>query len=125
MLPAVAHCLAFCLLSGAAVLDPHPVDLVRFPDREAASEYRGWIWSAQRDVSRRQELDLVHADLWRGEQSALCRADYAWDCLVWAHANDVPVWRSYWLRKLRDAIGPQNYYAGRLPAIPTGTYERK
>lgn len=100
------------------VPDPPPLtDLRWFPPADMAE--RNWLMGlGHRDwIDRQAEFALCERDYWDD-----CRRDARWCNRAWdlldnahrCHMNDIE-WRRGELAKLRDMIGWEAYYQGRMP----------
>ena len=105
---------------------PPVSDCLRFPERAVVSEMLAFNRSYRQQMDARQAVELVH---WWEFREAVQEADRLYQ--VWDNVRDarcdyyyVTV-RRHALKKLRDTIGPENYYAGRLPPhVPVWRFVR-
>jgi hypothetical protein len=110
----MALLLTLVLLSWPA---PAPLeDLWRFPPLAVCRSHLEFLQAREKWLTDRLAWDrLDEAEL--REQLWDCRRRIrAWHCLE--NAQDPvwnPVYRRYWLERLRTALGPADYFAGRMP----------
>jgi hypothetical protein len=105
---------------------PPVSDCQRFPDRAVVSELLAFNRAYRQQMDARQAVELVH---WWEFREAVQEADRLYQ--VWDNVRDarcdyyyVTV-RRHALKKLRDAIGPEAYYAGTLPPhVPVWRFQR-
>ncbi len=105
---------------------PPVSDCLRFPDRAVVSEMLAFNRSYRQQMDARQAVELVH---WWEFREAVQEADRLYQ--VWDNVRDarcdyyyVTV-RRHALKKLRDTIGPEAYYAGVLPPhVPVWRFQR-
>jgi hypothetical protein len=95
---------------------PPLADCQRFPDRATVSDLLAFNRTYRQQMDARQAVELVH---WWDYHEAVREADQLYQ--VWDNVRDarcdyyyVTV-RRHALQKLREEIGPEAYYAGRLP----------
>lgn len=106
----------------AILLSPPPLsDRDRFPDMIAARTqleccrlYRDYLYY------RRLGSPLWQECHWRAQAQ---RANYIYQCWDWLHAaqGGEGQGEAYWrksLGRLRELLGEEDYYAGRMPTIP-------
>lgn len=100
---------------------PPLIDSQRFPDRVTINDYLAFNRAYRQHMDVRQPAELYR---WWEVRSALQETDHLYQ--VWDTARDarcdyyyVTVRRQA-LKKLRDLIGPEAYYAGQMPPyVPT------
>jgi hypothetical protein len=105
---------------------PPVADCLRFPDRATVSDLLAFNRAYRQQMDARQAIELVH---WWEYREAVQEADKLYQ--VWDNVRDarcdyyyVTV-RRHALQKLREAIGPEAYYAGRLPPhVPVWRFQR-
>jgi hypothetical protein len=105
---------------------PPVSDCLRFPDRAVVSELLAFNRAYRQQMDARQAVELVH---WWEFREAVQESDRLYQ--VWDNVRDarcdyyyVTV-RRHALKKLRDTIGPEDYYAGRLPPhVPVWRFQR-
>ena len=105
---------------------PPVSDCLRFPERSVVSEMLAFNRSYRQQMDARQAVELVH---WWEFREAVQEADRLYQ--VWDNVRDarcdyyyVTV-RRHALKKLRDTIGPEAYYAGTLPPhVPVWRFQR-
>ena len=105
---------------------PPVADCQRFPDRATVSDLLAFNRAYRQQMDARQAIELVH---WWEYREAVQEADKLYQ--VWDNVRDarcdyyyVTV-RRHALQKLREAIGPEAYYAGRLPPhVPVWRFQR-
>jgi hypothetical protein len=101
-------------------------DSLRFPDRALVSEFLAFNRAYRQQMDTRQAVELVH---WWEFREAVQEADRLY--AIWDNVRDarcdyyyVTV-RRHALKKLREAIGPEDYYSGRLPPyVPVWRFQR-
>lgn len=101
-------------------------DCLRFPDRATACELIAFNRTYRQQMEARQALELVR---WREFREAAQEADrlfYVWDAVRDARCDYYYVTvRRDALRKLRDTLGVDDYYAGKLPPhVPVWRFQR-
>jgi hypothetical protein len=91
-------------------------DCTRFPDRSIVNEMLAFNRTYRQHMDARQAVELVH---WWEYREAVQETDRLYQ--IWDNVRDarcdyyyVTV-RRHALQKLREAIGPEAYYAGSLP----------
>ncbi|HEX5269656.1 MAG TPA: hypothetical protein VFW33_04170 [Gemmataceae bacterium] len=105
---------------------PPVADCLRFPDRATVSDLLAFNRAYRQQMDARQAVELVH---WWEYREAVQEADKLYQ--VWDNVRDarcdyyyVTV-RRHALQKLREAIGPEAYYAGCLPPhVPVWRFQR-
>jgi hypothetical protein len=105
---------------------PPVADCLRFPDRATVSDLLAFNRAYRQQMDARQAIELVH---WWEYREAVQEADKLYQ--VWDNVRDarcdyyyVTV-RRHALQKLRESIGPEAYYAGRLPPhVPVWRFQR-
>jgi hypothetical protein len=105
---------------------PPVSDCLRFPDRAVVSELLAFNRAYRQQMDARQAVELVH---WWEFREAVQEADRLYQ--VWDNVRDarcdyyyVTV-RRHALKKLRDTIGDEDYYAGKLPPhVPVWRFQR-
>ena len=105
---------------------PPVSDCLRFPDRAVVSELLAFNRAYRQQMDTRQAVELVH---WWEFREAVQEADRLYQ--IWDNVRDarcdyyyVTV-RRHALKKLRDTIGPEAYYAGTLPPhVPVWRFQR-
>jgi hypothetical protein len=105
---------------------PPVADCQRFPDRAVVSDLLAFNRAYRQNMDARQAVELVH---WWEFREAVQEADRLYQ--IWDNVRDarcdyyyVTV-RRHALQKLRDAIGPEAYYAGTLPPhVPVWRFQR-
>jgi hypothetical protein len=105
---------------------PPVSDCLRFPDRGVVSELLAFNRAYRQQMDTRQQVELVH---WWEFREAVQEADRLYQ--IWDNVRDarcdyyyVTV-RRHALKKLRDTIGPEAYYAGTLPPhVPVWRFQR-
>src|SRR5947199_1989182 len=109
-------------LAQAPALD----DCLRFPDRAMVNDLLGFNRAYRQHVDVRQPVELAH---WWGLRAALQETDQLYQ--IWDPVRDarcdyyyVTVRRQA-LKRLRELIGEDDYYAGRLPpVVPLWRFQR-
>jgi hypothetical protein len=105
---------------------PPVSDCLRFPDRAVVSELLAFNRAYRQQMDTRQAVELVH---WWEFREAVQEADRLYQ--VWDNVRDarcdyyyVTV-RRHALKKLRDTIGAEDYYAGKLPPhVPVWRFQK-
>jgi len=101
-------------------------DCSRFPDRSIVNDMLAFNRSYRQHMDARQAVELVH---WWEYREAVQETDRLYQ--IWDNVRDarcdyyyVTV-RRHALQKLREAIGPEAYYAGCLPPhVPVWRFQR-
>lgn len=104
---------------------PPLTDSVRFPDRTAINDLLAFNRAYRQNIDGRRPLVLSR---WWELHAALEETDHLYH--IWDTARDarcdyyyVTV-RRHALKKLRDLIGPEAYYAGQMPPyVPTWRFQ--
>jgi hypothetical protein len=99
------------------LVDAPPVnDSMRFPDRESINEMLSFNRAYRQYIDTRQTVELSH---WWEHQATLQETEQLYQ--IWDTVRDarceyyyVTVRRQA-LKRLREQLGPENYYAGQLP----------
>ena len=105
---------------------PPVSDCLRFPERAVVSDLLAFNRAYRQQMDTRQAIELVH---WWEFREAVQEADRLYQ--IWDNVRDarcdyyyVTV-RRHALKKLRETIGPEDYYAGRLPPhVPVWRFQR-
>jgi hypothetical protein len=95
---------------------PSVSDSLRFPDREAVNEMLSFNRAYRQYIDTRQTVELSH---WWEHQATLQETEQLYQ--IWDTVRDarceyyyVTVRRQA-LKRLREQLGPSNYYSGQLP----------
>jgi hypothetical protein len=101
-------------------------DCMRFPDRGLVNELLSFNRAYRQHLDSRQALELTY---WWELHEALMETDrlfQVWDTVRDARCDYYYVMvRRQALKKLREAVGPQDFYAGTLPPhVPTWRFAR-
>jgi hypothetical protein len=101
-------------------------DCQRFPDRAAVSEMLAFNRAYRQHMDSRQAVEVVH---WWEYREAVQEADrlyQVWDTVRDARCDYYYVTvRRHALKKLRDALGAEDYYSGKLPPhVPVWRFQR-
>jgi hypothetical protein len=101
-------------------------DASRFPDRATVSELLAFNRAYRQNMESRQAVELLH---WAEFRQAVNEADrlyQIWDTVRDARCDYYYVTvRRHALQKLRDTLGAEEYYAGKLPPhVPVWRFNR-
>jgi hypothetical protein len=101
-------------------------DCLRFPDRATVSEMLAFNRAYRQNMDTRQAVELVH---WWQFREAVQEADrlyQIWDTVRDARCEYYYVTvRRHALKKLRETLGDESYYAGKLPPhVPVWRFQR-
>ena len=101
-------------------------EAARFPDRAMVNELLTFNRTYRQYLTVRQPVDLVHGDELRIALNETDHLYQVWDSVRDARCNYYYVTvRRHALKKLRETIGPEDYYAGRLPPhVPVWRFQR-
>jgi hypothetical protein len=105
---------------------PPLADAQRFPDRATVSELLAFNRAYRQKMDTRQSIEVVH---WWEYREAVQEADrlyQIWDTVRDARCDYYYVTvRRHALQKLRDTLGPENYYTATLPPhVPIWRFQR-
>jgi hypothetical protein len=105
---------------------PPLYDCKRFPDRATVSELLAFNRAYRQRMDSRQAVEVVH---WWEYREAVQEADrlyQVWDTVRDARCDYYYVTvRRHALKKLRDTLGAEDYYAGHLPPhVPVWRFQR-
>jgi hypothetical protein len=105
---------------------PPLLDGQRFPDRAVISDLLAFNRAYRQQIDNRQAVELAH---WWELREAVQEADrlyHIWDTLRDARCEYYYVTvRRQALKRLRDLIGEEAYYSGRLPPyVPVWRFQR-
>lgn len=101
-------------------------DGLRFPDRATASELIAFNRTYRQQMEARQALELVRGQEYREAVQEADRLYAVWDSVRDARCDYYYVTvRREALRKLREALGPDDYCAAKLPPhVPVWRFQR-
>lgn len=101
-------------------------DGLRFPDRATVSELLAFNRTYRQQMETRQALELVRWNVYKEAVQETDRLYHIWDTVRDARCDYYYVTvRRHALKKLRDALGAEDYYAGKLPPhIPVWRFQR-
>lgn len=101
-------------------------DAARFPDRAAVSELLAFNRAYRQHMETRQTVELVRGDEFREAVQEADRLYQVWDTVRDARCDYYYVTvRRHALKKLRDNLGAEAYYASRLPPhVPVWRFQR-
>lgn len=119
---------ATALLLGLQAPEPDPplCDRDRFPPREVAARAMQFNRAYRRHVEGRALWQTHRAEEWGQVKEEV---EHLYRCWDWLHAaqggqaGDACYWRQS-LRRLRELIGDEAYYAGRMPpCVPVWRFQ--
>jgi hypothetical protein len=101
-------------------------DTLRFPDRAIVNDLLAFNRTYRQQMEDRQAVELVHCWELRDAVQEADRLYQVWDDVRIARCDYYFVTvRRHALNKLRETLGPEAYYAGRLPPhVPIWRFQR-
>ena len=118
--------LALLLAYPAEPPDPPLCDLQRLPPAPVAREAIAFNRRCHRVLATRADTELHREQWWTDVLSETDQLYYVWDALADAHNESQSIaFRRQSLGRLRELIGSEAYYSGRLPpSVPVWRFPR-
>jgi hypothetical protein len=125
-MPPPHYLLALMLTLPTDSAEPPLCDLHRLPPAPVAKDAIAFNRRCHRVLAARAETELHREQWWTEVLSETDQLYYVWDALADAHNESQSVsFRRQSLGRLRELIGPEAYYAGRLPpSVPVWRFPR-
>jgi hypothetical protein len=105
---------------------PPVSDCLRFPDRAVVSDLLAFNRAYRQQMDARQAVEPVHGWEYREAVQEADRLYQIWDNVRDARCDYYYITvRRHALLKLRETLGPEDFYAGRLPPhVPLWRFQR-